>query len=283
MRVSQDLPYIIQLLDDPAPEIKAAVAQYLDQFDGDISEELASHALTLSPPQRREIALLTLPGRRRVIEELWSVPLRFQQDQSNDWATFEHLLSLIADYLHDGVTIRPSMADSLDLLADEAHLAEAHTNEKALADFLFLNERFSGNKRNYFAKENSDLIWVLENNIGNPISLVIVYMLLGNRFGLNVFGCNYPGHFLAWVEDTDGPHLVDAYNKARQLSPHTILQENPNISENAIRALQGPCTFNIIIQRILNNIEAAYGKEGIMHEASLIQKLRASLIHPSIV
>jgi hypothetical protein len=56
---------------------------------------------------------------------------------------------------------------------------------------------------------------VLDTGLGNPISLCCLYRLLGQRFGLEIEGCNFPGHFLSRVTYRDKTWLVDCFNRGR--------------------------------------------------------------------
>lgn len=280
--MSAELVSLIKLLDDPDPTVKTAVEEYFTQFEGDISEEIAGEAISLSHVEKKLLSQYLLPGRRRTLAQNWLIPDRFQHADCNDFETFEFLLSLLSDYLHDGITLRPSLADSIDQLMDEIHLAEVSSDVDQLSRFLFGSGRFMGNRNRYFAKENSDLVWVTHNTLGNPISLVVLYMLIANRFGLTVQGCNYPGHFLAWIPSSEKRYLIDAYNRGRILNPEQIMLDNPSITENARKALNTPCSLRVIMNRMLNNIETSLAKEGLEGEISFIQRLKKSLF-PSAV
>lgn len=272
-----DLLHVIKLLDDPDASVQEAVRGYFQGYGGDISEQIAGDAISLSHKERRLLSQYLIPGRQRNLANQWLIPSAFHKEGCQDWDTFEFLLSLLSDYLHDGLTLRPSLADSLDQLADEVHLAEASTSIEKLGRFLFSSERFMGNTARYFAKENSDLVWVIHHTLGNPISLVTIFMLIANRFGLEVEGCNYPGHFLAWVPSADRPFLMDAYNRGRILHPDQIIKNNPNLSENARISIAAPCSLKSIILRMLNNIETSFIKEDQMSEPPFILRLKKSL------
>lgn len=278
--MSADLIYVLKLLDDPEPTVKVALAEYFEQFEGDLSAQLAGEGISLSRSEREILSQYLLHGRRQNLVNSWCIPSRFQRVESEDWETFEFLLSLLSDYLHDGIILRPSLSDSLDQLADEVSLSMAHTSEDKLAHYLFESERFKGNRKHYFAKENSDVNWVIAHHMGSPISLVVLFMLLANRFNLNVLGCNYPGHFLAWIPSLDSPYLLDVYNKAKKLHPREVMANSPSISQNAQRALAEPCSLLVIILRILNNLQGSMEKEGLKEEVHFLESLKKTL-HPS--
>lgn len=281
INVPSELSYVIKLIDDPDPSVKSAVEEYLVKFSGDLSEEIAGEAISLTAYERKELSRMLMPGRRKTLAQNWQLPTQFKEDQGTDWETFEFLLSLLSDYLHDGITLRPSLADSIDQLCDEAQMADATSSTKELCRFLFNSSRYMGNKNRYFAHENSDITWVIHNTFGNPLSLVVIYMLLANRFGLEVHGCNYPGHFLAWVPD-ETPYLVDCYNRGRILHPRELIRDNPALSPTARTALNAPCTFRLIINRLINNIDASYEKEEILTEKTFLERLKKSLKHQPV-
>ena len=66
-----------------------------------------------------------------------------------------------------------------------------------MADFLAEELVFSGNTEDYYNERNSLLPCVLDSRKGIPISLALVYILVGQRAGAPVEGVNLPGHFLA--------------------------------------------------------------------------------------
>ena len=279
--MSSDIVHIIKLLDDPDPTVQVAIEGFLKQFDGDISEHIAGEAISLSRTQHSQLSEYLLPGRKEILEASWSIPKRFKLSESRDFDSLEYLLSLLSDYLHDGLTLRPSLADSLDHLLDEVHGAKAGNSVDDLLRFLYKSERFTGNRAHYFSKENSDLVWVLQNTMGNPISLVSIFILIAYRLDLEVEGCNYPGHFLAWIPNGETPYLLDPFNRGRILSPQQIMRDNRKISERAKRALAGPCALHSIVNRMLNNVETSMLKGGFGGDAELIKNLKNSLKLPS--
>jgi regulator of sirC expression with transglutaminase-like and TPR domain len=58
-----------------------------------------------------------------------------------------------------------------------------------------------GNEADYYNIENSLLPDVIETGLGIPLSLSVVYMMVGLRAGMSVEGVGLPGHFLVRHED----------------------------------------------------------------------------------
>ena len=69
----------------------------------------------------------------------------------------------------------------------------------ALRQVLARREGFRGNLDNYFHPSNSYLHRVLETKLGIPLTLALVYIFAGQKAGLEVYGLNTPGHYLAGI------------------------------------------------------------------------------------
>jgi hypothetical protein len=66
-----------------------------------------------------------------------------------------------------------------------------------LTEFLSDELGFRGNSSCYYCEENSLLPHVVSARVGIPISLALVYMMVGSRAGMSIEGINLPGHFIA--------------------------------------------------------------------------------------
>ena len=62
--------------------------------------------------------------------------------------------------------------------------------------YLFEELGFRGNREAYDDPQNSYLDAVLDRRLGIPITLSVVYIEIGRRVGLPMFGVNFPYHFL---------------------------------------------------------------------------------------
>ena len=66
---------------------------------------------------------------------------------------------------------------------------------EAFNHYLFIELKFSGNIKNYYHPHNSFLNKVLDLRMGIPITLSTIYLEVGWRLGLPVWGINLPGLF----------------------------------------------------------------------------------------
>ncbi len=69
----------------------------------------------------------------------------------------------------------------------------------SLRQVLARREGFRGNLDDYFHPSNSYLHRVLQTKLGIPLTLALVYIFAGQRAGLEVYGLNTPGHYLAGI------------------------------------------------------------------------------------
>jgi len=84
----------------------------------------------------------------------------------------------------------------------------------ALAQFLGRDLRLRGNDATYYRYNNSLLPCVVQTRLGIPISLALVYMLVGRRAGMAIEGVGLPGHFLV----RHGDVIFDPYHGGRRVS-----------------------------------------------------------------
>jgi len=67
---------------------------------------------------------------------------------------------------------------------------------KALNKVILSDYQFKGNKRNYSGINNSFINKVIEDRVGNPIMLSVIYLLVAKKFNIPLIGINSPGHFI---------------------------------------------------------------------------------------
>lgn len=72
---------------------------------------------------------------------------------------------------------------------------------------------FGGNSVSYYCEENSLLPSVIDTRRGIPITLTLLYMLVGARAAVKIEGINLPGHFIARLGDI----FFDPFNGGRIL------------------------------------------------------------------
>lgn len=277
LEVENELPHLVKLLDDEDPAVQRIVSERFARYGGDVSVELSRLGITLPVDDRTRLGELLAPGRRRQIRKDWAVPAHGLDESDGDWVSFELLLRLLSELLHDGISIRPSLPDALDELSDEAVLHDAHRSEEDLCEFLFGSARFRANKTGFYQPNNADLLWILTHRRGNPIGLAVLAMLIAQRLDLHIAGCNFPAHFLAWITIEGRDHLVDCYGGGRLIPLEEILDNSAVLTPDSRRAIKAPCTMREILLRILGNLHLSFSQLEQADDAELIEDLVRSL------
>lgn len=145
---------------------------------------------------------------------------------------------------------------------------------------LFRLHGFSGNREDYHSPQNSYFTDLLSGKTGNPLSLGILYRILGASLDIPVYGVNLPSHFVLCyaLTDTIGEDGEEIKDNGVIKQDDILFYINP-FSEGAIlhkdevedfvrkAGIQAepayflPCTNNDMICRMLNNLIFAYQQQ----------------------
>jgi regulator of sirC expression with transglutaminase-like and TPR domain len=171
---------------------------------------------------------------------------------------------VIAKEEHEGLDVDAYLG-VLDGLARTAaaHLSglrEPADQVDALSHFLFVEQGFRGNRDNYYDPANSFLNEVLDQRVGIPITLALVYTEVGQRLGIPVFGVGFPGHFLVKHVGGDPEILLDPFFGARLTAEQCLerLRTMYGPSARLEPALLRPAAPREILVRILRNLKNVY-------------------------
>ena len=130
----------------------------------------------------------------------------------------------------------------------------AEDRVRMLAHFLGGHLGFCGNKEDYYNPDNTLLPRVIDTRLGIPITLTLLYILIGQRCGLRVEGINFPGHFLARHDgvlfDPFERGRIIGISECRQILASQKLELQPSHLETA--------TPIAIARRILGNLLYVY-------------------------
>lgn len=271
-----EIDALVRLLDDETPLVRERVAARLASSGGDLSGWFAAHPRSLTPKERDLLMDMLRPPRRESLLAHWVVPDRGAEDLELDWDQFEALLTVLSEFLHDGITSRVPLASALDHLAAAAVAAEV-TDEMALRKFLFVTWEFKGNKESYHDPRNSDLAWSIAERRSNPIGLCLIYILVARRLGLHVEGISFPGHFLCRVFQEGFPLIIDCFDAGQIHLQATLLERESDLTRQQRAQLRKSAAPATILVRVLNNLTACLQTADLDQDAQLIQRLRATL------
>jgi len=181
--------------------------------------------------------------------------------------------------------------DRLDALARGIEDASTGGDEMGilatLIDRLGRLEGFRGNREDYGDPRNSFLNEVLERRVGIPLSLSLVYVLVGKRVGLSIAGVAFPGHFLSRCDLDEGFVVLDAFDGGKQLSLDDCQRLLHSIQRDALfeRDMLEPASNRSILFRMLANLKGACLRVGEGQRAlrALERMLVLAPAHPGLL
>lgn len=155
-----------------------------------------------------------------------------------------------------------------------------------LHEVLFEEEGFRGEHVHYYSPLNSYLPAVVLRRSGIPVSLSLLYKVVGERVGLRIDGLNAPAHFLVRVHDGDGWLIVDPFHRGAVLSPSEAVALIEYVQGRAF----GPDHTLVIqaashsrwINRLLTNLQAIFAEQGRERDLMAMDELQSLLKNASL-
>ncbi|MEI6537792.1 MAG: transglutaminase-like domain-containing protein, partial [Verrucomicrobiaceae bacterium] len=268
-----DLSHLLKLLDDESPVVRDAVRKELAAMRRELPERLLALPVPLDGQQERLLAEILTPVCREDLEETW-LAWRWL---STPEARLEEALSQISAFLSGWHAHCEEMSRQLDVLAEIALNDGCGDDARKLSEFLFggrgTEARLRGNSAEYYAANNSNLFWVLEKGLGNPISLCCIFILIGRRLGIHIEGCNFPGHFLARVVQDGQVWLVDCFNRGRFMLSEDVARHHPAANPSMDEIIHESASVETIIARVLRNLDEACERENNMPRRQVVRRL----------
>lgn len=322
MADNSQLPFLIRLVDDRSPVVRAKVARELVAFGPRLEQELDELGLSLSPEQK--LLVDEIIGQAPLVDDEWLRrlwPSWLQQE--DDTARLEEALDLLARWHRatessaegdssgrgdsggrggdsNARTTSTPLAVLLDAMADDFLRSNRETTPQQLSAWLFTragrNLRGASPEGGY-QPQHSNMAWVLQHKRGLPISLACVFILVGHRLGLDISGCNFPGHFLARAraesdanrgagrlfdlgfnrrnprDEEQRDLFFDCYNGGRLLSD----EESAALLQAAPHAMTAKAPAVAIVARVLRNLIVAFEQNGALDHARLMVSLLSDL------
>ena len=315
MADNSKLPFLIRLVDDKSPTVRAKVARELVAFGPRLEQELDGLGLSLSPEQKAlvdEIMGQAPLWDDETLRRLWPAWM----EQENDMARLEEALDLLARWQnavqdesgedeHQIESARNTpLAVLLDEVADDFLRSGRESTPQELSEWLFSRagrDLRGATPDGAYHPQHSNLMYVIQKKRGIPISLACVFILVGHRLGLEIGGCNFPGHFLARApsdsksdskdhggtsrafsagfgrarahRDESRDLFFDCFNGGRLLSD----DESDALLKAAPHAMSTTAPAVAIVARVLRNLVVAFEQTGSPDKARLMISLLSDL------
>lgn len=271
----QKLPHLLRLLDDDSEIVRQSVISELAAFGPNLDQELARLKISPTERQRELIRELLQESARSRLRSAWAAWRVLPENVEKLEAGVRHL----SEYL-DGFTAGSELGGRLDALAEEFRSTQDSADALALARFLFQEKGLKGAEKDYDNPQNSNLFYVLAHRRGIPISLTVLFMLVGSRLGMAIEGLNFPGHFLARATVGTGVVVIDCFNGGRFVEESHFRKQ---VTDNPLASVEMEdlaCTPTVILGRMIRNLINSYEKLQDRPQAAFFTELAEPLTPP---
>lgn len=257
MLTKEKLPHIISLVDDESEEIRNHVLKDLSDYGTDLESDLVEFSDILNRENLHTIKPIIEEHRRNWLLANWKNWFSAETEMEK----IEIAMNTISKF-QLGVLQQTELKTKLNIIAGNFMNLYPYGNELDLSYYLFQVLDLKGNKEDYYNPLNSNLYYTFESGVALPITLVLIYVLIADRVGLKVVGCNFPGHFLAKI-DVDGEMLlIDCFNDGRIIFESDLNELSTDSIDALSTIINTPLSARNIIKRVLNNLVNAYKDKG---------------------
>ena len=258
--LDQQLKAIFTLLSDRDERTVDLVRQTLIEIGPEAVPSLERAQEAADPHIRRQLKTMVEEIRQNDLEERFR---DYAAREETDLDLEEGAL-LIAQFCYPDLN-STDCRNELDRLSDEiaVRLVRKTRPEEIIRQinrYLFLEQGYHGNTRNYYDPDNSYLNRVLERRAGIPISLSIVYLLIAKRLDLPITGVGLPGHFMLKYEGEGFSLFLDAFNNGQILTRDECIRFLLNSGHEVQHGYFSPATVRDILTRMLRNLVYVYGQ-----------------------
>ena len=217
-------------------------------------------------------------------EEAEAILTRAGEGADDDFPLFE---AALACAIHDDPDRDTEPALTLAGEAAKRLIARLKTEspEEAVAEALAGDLRLNGDLLSYDHPDNADIIAIAERRKGLPVALGVFYLHAARQAKLDLFGVDFPGHFLLRIETEEGPLALDPFSEGRVVLPSELSRRAlrtglmPDVAAK-LELLMAPISDRAVLIRLQNNIfaRAQQARDWPRAERSA---LRRALLNPS--
>jgi len=160
--------------------------------------------------------------------------------------------------------------------AESAFARSADQAARSLSDLLRGRYGYDGDQSRYDAPENADMISVIVNRRGLPVSLGILYIHAARAAGARAFGLSAPNHFLLMVQTGGGETVIDPFNAGKTIE-HERTAKPPALSDppsSGRKQTVKPVSDTDVLLRLQNNLKTrALQANDPMRAVTILQRM----------
>ena len=252
---------LLCLLADEDPEIYLPVREKIISLGPHVCDWLKYFVLDENPIVRRRVRdVISHFKRLKADTEFSAFCLNHGEDFELEEACW--LLARTVDPEINTEAYRAVLDDyAHDLMHKIDFGSEPESIMAAINRYIFQTQRYQGNEDNYYSADNSYLNRVIDQRLGNPISLCMIYQLVGRRLGLPVTGIGLPGHFLCRFQTPRQDYYIDAFNKGRLLTKTDCMKYLKQAGYEFHETFLMPASSRRILLRMCSNLHQIYQRD----------------------
>ena len=133
---------------------------------------------------------------------------------------------------------------------------------QSINDIFFKKLDIKGDRHSFFRIESHIPQALLEGfKTGIQLSISSLYIILGQRLGLPVYGVNLPRHFIAKYETSVFEIFVDPYNQGKITDRNAILQLLKSYQLKYNAQYTEACSFEVMVKRMIANLTLIFKQQ----------------------
>ncbi len=268
---NKELNALISMLDEPDDSVFTEVKDRIYSFGNLALSELEVAWADLKSPLARQRAesLIRLIQR----DELYLDLVSWKNFSGHDLLEGAYLAAKFHYPDISSKTIRNELMAIAGHIRMEINQSLTDLNKiRVFNHVLYRVHGFSGNRKYLNAPENMFLNKVLESRKGNPISLALIYLILGRMLELPVYGINLPHHFvLAFVQQkeetrewmrSDVLFYINPFAEGTIFIADEISRYLNEIDIKQKERFYLPVKDTVVIHRLLKDMQISFNKDG---------------------
>ncbi|HWD18494.1 MAG TPA: transglutaminase-like domain-containing protein [Verrucomicrobiae bacterium] len=269
---------LISLLCDDDAHIYRTVRQKIISFGPASARWMREYALSSDPVLRRRANEIVQHFARLAADtEL----LAFCLNQGEDF-DLERGVMLLARTQYPDINIEAYGAILDDYARDLRERldlnGEAGEVLRGINDYLFRTQKFLGEEKNAQGPEDSYFSRVIDRKAGNPVSLCILYLLVGRRLRLPMAGIGLPqNYFLCRYQTSRAEVYIDAFNGGRLLSKSDCIKYVVQLRQRFEDSCLAPMSSRRILLRICANLHQIYTQRKAPEQMERLQSYLVAL------
>ncbi|GAC1506783.1 MAG: hypothetical protein NVS2B16_00970 [Chloroflexota bacterium] len=271
----RELMALLSLLETESGSSLSLMIEHVRTFDDATLGRLTTVAPSDSPAQ----STLNLVLAEREAPRLQAAFLRWLADG----ADLETGVLLVSESGYPRLA-SGEVSSAIDALAGDVRGRLSHRDDverlQRLIDFLARENDFHGTDDGYYDPDNSYLNRILERRRGLPISLSVLYILMGKRLGLEIRGIALPHHFIAGLFVPGNTVLFDPFHEGKLLSEADVAAIVGASGQTSQPEHLRPATSRQIVQRMLLNLLHAYDLHEELERAELVKQYLSVVAEP---